>query len=254
MRRIITVLSILLIFFGTATAALAWEPPSPTRAFYVNDYAGVLDSDTQQYIIDSGEVLYARTGAQVVVLTVKDLEGRPLEEYSLEVLRGWGIGDSKKDNGVLILLSTGDRRARIEVGYGLEGALPDGKTGRIQDEYMLPYFREGDYSKGILNGYNAILKEISKEYDIEEGLLGNDKALRKEDETNILSVAILIVLAIAALILDRIFLGGALFRLIIIMLLSGRRGGGGGSWGGGGGGGNRGGGGRGGGGGSSRGW
>jgi uncharacterized membrane protein YgcG len=100
------------------------------------------------------------------VLTVPSLKGQSLEDYSLTVLRQWGIGDQEKNNGVLLLVAVQDRKSRIEVGYGLEGALPDGLTGRIQDQYMLPYFRSNDYDKGILNGYSALLQTVLKEYNL----------------------------------------------------------------------------------------
>ena len=77
-----------------------------------------------------------------------------------------GIGDKKKNNGILFLVSTGDRDVRIEVGYGLEGKLPDGKTGRILDDYVIPYFRNDDWDNGIKNGFNAIIQEVCEEYDV----------------------------------------------------------------------------------------
>jgi uncharacterized protein len=108
-----------------------------------------------------------RTKAQIAILTVKDLGGESPDEYALAVLRKWGIGDKKLNNGVLILVSVGDRRSRIEVGYGLEGTLTDGTAGRIQDQYMLLYFRQGNYERGIVNGYNAVLQTVLKEYGLE---------------------------------------------------------------------------------------
>src|SRR5665648_647780 len=79
---------------------------------------------------------------------------------------GAGESDKKLNNGLLNLVSPTDGVARIEVGYGLEGAMPDAKTGRIQDEYMLPYFKSNDYNKGILNGYSALAQEVAKEYQV----------------------------------------------------------------------------------------
>ena len=94
------------------------------------------------------------------------LKGAPLEDYSLQILRQWGIGNKEKNNGVLMLISTGDRKSRIEVGYGLEGALTDGVTGQIQDQYMIPYFRKGNYEEGIARGYEALARRIAKEYNV----------------------------------------------------------------------------------------
>ena len=107
-----------------------------------------------------------KTGAQIVVVTIKNLEGKSIEEYATNLFRNFGIGDSQKNNGVLLLCSTGDRQFRIEVGYGLEGTLTDRKTGRIQDTYIIPYLKNNNYNDGIKNGFNAILNEVTNEYQI----------------------------------------------------------------------------------------
>ncbi|MFY9176747.1 MAG: TPM domain-containing protein [Caldicoprobacterales bacterium] len=238
--------------------------PSHTQDFYVNDYANVLDSQAKEYIMKQSIRLYELSGAQVVVVTIDSIGDIPLEEYSLSILRGWGIGSKDKNNGVLILIAVEDRKSRIEVGYGLEGALPDSKTGWIQDDYMIPYFSEGDYSTGILEGYKAIVAEIYNEYNLETDSLEELSPVPTpheytEESQESSDGKFFVIFIIVFLLFDRLFLGGRILRLLLIMLFSGRRGGprGGGNWGGGGwsgGGGYSGGGGSGGGGGSSRSW
>lgn len=142
---------------------------NPTSDFYVNDYANILDRETKNYIISTNKSLYSQTGAQIVVVTVQNLGGQSLEEYSTELFRKFGIGDKNKNNGVLLLLALEERQFRIEVGYGLEGILPDGKTGRIQDEYIIPYLKQNDWNNGIKNGFSAILQEVTNEYNVEVG-------------------------------------------------------------------------------------
>lgn len=241
-----------LILAGAAAAAVA-VPPAPTSSIYVQDYAGVLSGDTKARINSLGSRLAAKTKAQVVVVTVPTVGDTPIEEYALAVLRQWGIGDKTLNNGVLMLVAVQDRRSRIEVGYGLEGALPDAKTGRIQDEYMIPYFQQGDYNRGVLNGYLALVNEVAKEYRVEAP---DAKARPVQSPAPGVSwwdnlpwwVQVAFGLGILLLfIIDWVFFGGA-FTLLILSLL--RRGGGGGFGGGGGGFG----GGSGGGGGSSRRW
>ena len=139
---------------------------SQTSDFYVNDSAGVLDNSLKNYIISTNKSLYSQTGAQIVVVTVNSLDGDAIEDYANKLFRQYEIGDSKKNNGVLILLSIQDRKCRIEVGYGLEGTLTDGKTGRIQDDYMVPYFKNDNWQDGIKNGYNAVLEEVKNEYNV----------------------------------------------------------------------------------------
>jgi uncharacterized protein len=82
------------------------------------------------------------------------------------MLRQWKIGDKALNNGVLLLVAVGDRQSRIEVGYGLEGALNDAKVGQIQDEYFIPYFERGDYEQGIWDGYKAVMRVVYAEYGV----------------------------------------------------------------------------------------
>jgi uncharacterized protein len=146
---------------------LAVDFPKPTPYKYINDYVGVVEPEYVQKIISVGKELEDKTTAQVTAVIIDSLQGITIEEYAVELFRRWGIGQKGKDNGVLLLVAINDRQMRIEVGYGLEGAIPDGKAGRIRDEYIIPYFKEGDYSKGIYYGYLALAKEVAKEYNVE---------------------------------------------------------------------------------------
>lgn len=244
----------LFLLSGAAAFAEAKVPPKPTTNIYVQDYAGVLSGETKSRIQSISSRLAEKTKAQVVVVTVKSIEGAALEDYSLTLLREWAIGDAQLNNGVLLLVATGDRQSRIEVGYGLEGRLPDAKTGRIQDEYMVPYFQTGDYDKGILNGYLALASEAAKEYNLElktdaqPGPQARTVAKQADgwDAIPWWLKAILFAGLLLLFILDWVFFGGTITYLIFSMLLRGGKGGGGGGGGFGGG--------SGGGGGSSRRW
>jgi uncharacterized protein len=146
--------------------------PSASSGIYVQDYAGIISAPARSYLQSLGQQLDQKTTAQLVVVTVKSLNGIPLEDYSLKLLRDWGIGNKEKNNGVLMLVSTGDRQSRIEVGYGLEGKLTDSFTGKIQDQYMVPYFRKGTYEEGIARGYEALAQSIAKEYNMQLAVSG----------------------------------------------------------------------------------
>lgn len=152
------ILTFLFITFIPSVKAIV----NPTSNFYVNDYANILSSETEEYIMDKSVAISNIDGTQIVVVTVNDLEGDSIEDYAVDLFREFGIGDSKKNNGILILVSKSDRRLRIEVGYGLEGIINDGKAGRIRDEYMIPYLKNNDWDNGIKNGYDAIYSEIVK--------------------------------------------------------------------------------------------
>ena len=145
-------------------AAAKAKLPAPTDAFFVNDFANCLTAADAAEMQNLGETLYKATGAQVVVVTVLSLDGEPIEDYCYDLANEWGIGEEKADSGVLLLLSTGDREVRIEVGKGLEGCLPDGKTGRILDTYAIPYLKDNDFSKGLLEAYKVLVNEVYTEY------------------------------------------------------------------------------------------
>ncbi|MDD3654858.1 MAG: TPM domain-containing protein, partial [Desulfotomaculaceae bacterium] len=106
-------------------AAAAPTIPQPSSQFYVLDQANVLDASTEQTIVQTSAALQQKTKAQIVVVTINSLNGAAPEEFALAILRGWGIGDKSLNNGLLLLVCPAERVSRIEVGYGLEGALPD---------------------------------------------------------------------------------------------------------------------------------
>ena len=164
-------------------------PPVPSGLTYVYDYADLIDSSDELKMKKIAQALDKKTGAQLVVVTVNDLDGKPIETYSLEILRGWGIGDKEKNNGVLLLVNKenllADRsgKIRIEVGYGLEGAINDAKAGRILDNYALPSFKEGQYSKGITDTFMSLASEIAAEYGLD--LTTGDLAVLEDYKTDI---------------------------------------------------------------------
>lgn len=139
----------------------------PTENFFVNDFADVLSDSDEAKILSSAIALNEATTAQVVTVTVESLDGMEAWDYALQLGREWGVGTEEKDNGIVILFSEGDREIYIAVGYGLEGALPDSKTGRIIDVYGLEYLKADDFSTGISAIANAIINEVYLEYGLE---------------------------------------------------------------------------------------
>lgn len=163
MKKIIFFFLFLAICF-IPRQVLAFSTVDSTDNFYVNDYANILSSETENYIMEHSVSLANQTKAQIVVVTVPNLDGASLEEYATTLFRKFGIGDKEENNGLLLLLALEERQMRVEVGYGLEGILPDGKTGRFQDDYMIPYFREDNFDEGMLNGYKAFFQEVANYY------------------------------------------------------------------------------------------
>ncbi len=147
---------------------LVCAAPSHTTQFYVNDYADVLSAETETEILNTALSLNNETTAQVVVLTVPDLGGEEISDFAVETLRSWGIGSEDKDNGVIIVLAIEERQVWVSVGYGLEGTLTDIRTGQLQDQYAMPYYRNDDFDTGTLMLFNAIVNEIrTEEYGLE---------------------------------------------------------------------------------------
>lgn len=163
MKRTMLILCCLLSLLEVGAQAV--EPPA--KLFYAADYADVLSQETELFVVEHSAALAEETGAQVVVVSVTDLDGRDVLDYGLELLRSWGVGDQKKNNGVVILVSTGDRQIGISVGYGLEGAINDAKAGRLIDTCAIPFLKDDDYDTGIYQLYNAVLSEVYREYGLE---------------------------------------------------------------------------------------
>lgn len=129
----------------------------------VVDTAGLMPSEAKAQLEAKLEALERETGSQVVVLTIPSLEGEPIEDFSLRVAESWKIGRSELDDGLVIVVAKNDRRIRLEVGYGLEGAIPDLIARRILDEHMTPHFRQGDFAGGIDAAVDAVAARIRGE-------------------------------------------------------------------------------------------
>lgn len=161
--RPLTLALLLLLAFPLLTAFQVPSNPGDDFAF---DATGTLSPATRQTIRQVNTQI-AGTGAQVVVCMISSLGNDSIEDAALDVFRSWGIGDRTKNNGVLLLIAKEDRKLRIEVGYGLEGAIPDSVADRIIRNVIAPEFREEDYDGGVLSGFNAIVTLVAQEYGLE---------------------------------------------------------------------------------------
>lgn len=235
-RWLIYFILLLQCFFAACAIAAPQIPPKPTAAagIYVQDYAQVLSAEDKRRLLSIGQELDNKTTAQLAVVTVKNLDGQPIEDYALSILREWGIGSKEKNNGALIVVAVQDRRSRIEVGYGLEGLLTDGLTGRIQDQAMIPYFRKGNYAAGIVNGYAVTASLIAKDAGVQLASINSEqiavpaKTTNNTDQEYPFWLKLLIGAGIVLLlIIDNLFLGGVLTQMLFFMFLRGRGGGGG---------------------------
>jgi uncharacterized protein len=158
------VLIVALLLAG-ATPLFTQEFPQPLG--YVNDYAGVLGDEVETQLTNLCREVEEKTGAQIAVVAVSTVGDYDYADFANRLFEKWGIGKKGKDNGVLFFLTTGERRVRIEVGYGLEGILPDITAGRILDNHVIPEFRRGNYGAGMLAGAQAIAGVIAKDAGVE---------------------------------------------------------------------------------------
>ena len=189
--------------------------PKPAQREYVVDTAGIVSAEDRAQIEKIGEELREKTKAEIVVVTVATLDGTDIESYANELFRSWGIGDAKQSNGVLLLIAKDDRKFRIEVGYGLEGEITDGRAGEILDK-MKPYFRDEKYSEGVLNAYQKLATYayraagVAPGADVSETL---EDASTHEEEPSILMNVLIFFLAIIGMIVLGIILNWLLGNL-----------------------------------------
>ncbi len=174
-RRILLFLAASLLLL--ASTAVAADYPSPRGA--VNDFAGMMSADMRNRTEALSRELLDKTGAALVVVTVDNMGGESVEEYANKLYQQWGIGKKGEDRGVLLLVSKEDRRLRIEVGYGLEGVIPDGLAGQVRDQHMLPYFKQGRFGEGLYAASLALSSIIANHQGVQlDGVPRNAPAVR----------------------------------------------------------------------------
>ena len=148
------------LFLFIPAKVYAISIPQPTQEFYVNDFADVLTDEEEKQMLDRAVNLASEDlGIQVVVTTITSLEGESIENYAHDMYNQYGIG--KDDMGVLILLSTGDRDTRIELGTAMEAYITDSKAGRLLDKHAIPHFKEDKFNSGLLEVQSAVIDEAS---------------------------------------------------------------------------------------------
>jgi len=133
----------------------------PTLSGRVVDDARVLSAETREALTARLAALEARNSDQVVVATVRSLEGHTIEDYANRLFRRWGLGQAAKNNGVLLLIAPNDRRVRIEVGYGLEGMLPDAVAKLIIENDLIPALRAGRFDRAASVGVDDITRALT---------------------------------------------------------------------------------------------
>jgi uncharacterized protein len=151
-----------LAFIGAT--ALAAPPPFPALTGRVVDEAGILSPQVEAELSAQLSVHEQSTTNQIVVVTLSSLQGYDIADFANQLFRHWGLGQKGRNNGVLLIVVPNERKLRIEVGYGLEGALTDAESHSIIERAIKPAFRQGNYEHGIRAGVGAVLAAIEGEY------------------------------------------------------------------------------------------
>ncbi|MCG3205626.1 MAG: hypothetical protein KCHDKBKB_02348 [Elusimicrobia bacterium] len=177
---------------------------------YVTDQANIIDVNKRTQLESLLNRFETLSSVQIAVVTVYSLDGSDINEYANRLFKQWGIGHKGKDNGVLFLIAPNERKTRIEVGYGLEAILPDGLTGRILDEQVLPHFRAGDSSAGILSGTQEICRVIASKSNLDISQIGELQTKSTENS--------------ATSFIDGDLLYFILFVIVVLIMTQSRRG------------------------------
>lgn len=165
--RVASVVCVLLLMSAAAAARaenLASIPnPRILNGTWVTDTSGTLNPQIIALLNERAATFERETKGEIAIVVIRSLDGLSIEEAAEKLFRMWGIGKKEGDNGLLFLWSTGDRRVRVEVGYGLEGALPDGKVGAILDQYVIPRFKADQFEQGVVDGVDALIAVAKNE-------------------------------------------------------------------------------------------
>jgi len=153
------------------------QPKVPDLKNWATDLTSTLTSQQLNTLDYRLKTFQDSTSDQIVMLMIPTLNDYPLEDYSYDVAHQNKIGTKENDNGILLLIVKNDRKIRIEVGYGLEGALPDALSSSIIRNVIIPYFRKDQYYDGITAGIDAIISAVKGEYHIEQKPESNDKGI-----------------------------------------------------------------------------
>jgi uncharacterized protein len=154
----------LFLLLAPAMAATNWKSLKPQG--YVSDFAGVIDPQSKAELEDYAARVQQGTGAQLAFVTIKSLEGEPIEDVTIDIFKAFGVGQKIKDNGAMVLLAIDDRKSRLEVGPGLGGAIPDGMAGTLLDD-MAPALRQGQYGPALISAAVLLGNAIAKDQNVQ---------------------------------------------------------------------------------------
>ena len=221
MRKIKILPVTLIALFLLQVSSLGKETSFPQPAGYVNDFAHLLSSSDVSRLTGLVTELERKTTSEIAIVTLESIPERDIESYAVDLFEAWGIGKKGEDNGLLILVSVGDRLVRIEVGYGLEGIITDGMAGEVIRQKIAPSFGKGKFGEGLFNGTATLANLIAREKGVELSALSSlpqedyevaarGQSQRRKALTNLLYLFLILF-----------FLGGRFFLLPWLFFMGG---------------------------------
>ncbi|MBL8311138.1 MAG: TPM domain-containing protein [Burkholderiales bacterium] len=218
-RALVAAWCVACLYVGTVVPSWAQAPaPVPALSSRLTDAAGVLGVSARQELEGKLAAFETATGGQLAVLLVKTAEPETIEQYALRVAEAWKIGKKGKDNGALLVIAMKEKKLRIEVGYGWEGALPDVEAKRIIREVITPFFKQSQFAQGIAAGIDKIQLAVAKENQAASSTV-NDRGVWEQShnatvaDSTVESLAsmapvLLGILAVLSFVLPSLIVGG----------------------------------------------
>ncbi len=165
-RLIWLIISLSVLLITGCRAVKPASVPKPSDGFYTGDFAGVISSETERYICSYAAALEKLTGSQIVIVTASELNGFAIDRYASDIFNSWGIGSSKENNGVLLVMAVAEEQYWIIQGSGLEEYLSSAVLKSMLNEYLEPYFAGGDYDSGAKNMFDAVYSKLCSYYSV----------------------------------------------------------------------------------------
>lgn len=191
MKRLTVALFSVIIGFSLANPIFAYKSPGASTG-YINDFSGLFTTEQKLVLEDTAKTLEITTGVQIAVVTVQNLGDESIETYAVKLFEEWGIGSKKSDTGLLVLLAPHEQKVRIEVGYGLEGTITDAQASDIIRTTMTPFFKRGEYFKGVHLGIGQLQGLIVGDPTITAGVNNSSKKNSGIDYSHVLFVILIV--------------------------------------------------------------
>lgn len=242
MARLLRIPAFLLLWVCTLGAQAQQQPDFPELSGRVVDRAEMLDASVESQLTEMLAAHEQATTEQVVVVTLPNLQGYPIEQFGYQLGRHWGIGQEGEDNGALLIVAEEEREIRIEVGYGLEGRLTDAQSSVIISQVIAPAFKQGDFARGITSGAQAMIQVLGGDPLQQQAVTGGSRAADDPSRGPMSIFFFVLLLGVTMLVRGggrggrggRRGRSGLLGAVLLGAALGGRGGGGGGGFGGGG--------------------